>query len=61
MRNAMLSGAKLIGTDLRGSNIENLQIKLEQLRGSVIEPIQAIYLLQQYAGVVVKDSDSINC
>jgi uncharacterized protein YjbI with pentapeptide repeats len=58
MRNAMLHGAKLIKTDFRGSNIENLQINLEQLRETVIEPLQAIYLLQRYAGVIVKDSES---
>lgn len=59
IRNAMLSGAKLTGTDFRGSKIEGLQVSLEQLRGAIFEPLQAAYLLQRYAGVVVKYSDEV--
>jgi hypothetical protein len=54
----MLSGAKLIGTDFRGSKIEDLQVSLEQLRGAIVEPLQAAYLLQRYAGVIVKYPDN---
>ncbi len=58
MQNVMLSGAKLVGTDFRGSSLENLQVSLEQLREAIFEPIQAVYLLQRYAGVIVKPSEN---
>ena len=58
MRHAMLSGAKLLGADFRGSKIEDLQVSIEQLRGAVFEPLRAAYLLQRYAGVIVKHSEN---
>lgn len=57
LRNAMLFGAKLPGTDWRGSQIENLQVSLEQLRGGIFDPLQAVSILQRYAGVIVKSSE----
>ncbi len=58
MRNVLLSGAKLTGTDFRGSKIDDLQVSLEQLRGAIFEPLQAVTLLQRYAGVTVKSSEN---
>lgn len=57
LRNATFSGAKLVGTDFRCSNIEGLQVSLEQLRGAIFDPLQAAYVLQRFAGVTVKSMD----
>lgn len=57
LRNATFSDAKLMSTDFRSSNIEGLQANLEQLRGAIFDPLQAVYVLQRFAGVTVKSLD----
>jgi uncharacterized protein YjbI with pentapeptide repeats len=41
---AQFSFAKLAGCDLRGSEIRGLQVRIEDLKGAVVEPVQAVYL-----------------
>ncbi|MFN6468692.1 MAG: pentapeptide repeat-containing protein [Nostoc sp. SerVER01] len=57
MNNVILTDAKFKDTDFRGSNIEGLQINLSQLKGAILDPFQAIYILQRYANVIVKAVD----
>jgi uncharacterized protein YjbI with pentapeptide repeats len=44
LREAQLSFAKLGGTDFRGSQLENLRVGMESLRGAIVDPAQAAYL-----------------
>ncbi|MEH1925491.1 pentapeptide repeat-containing protein [Nostoc sp.] len=57
MNNVMLADAKFKNTDFRGSNIEGLQININQLQGAVLDIFQAAYILQRYANVIVKAVD----
>ncbi|MCF2149252.1 pentapeptide repeat-containing protein [Desmonostoc muscorum LEGE 12446] len=57
MNNVILANAKFKDTDFRGSNIEGLQINISQLKGAILDPFQAAYILQRYANVVVKTVD----
>ncbi|HEY9722691.1 MAG TPA: pentapeptide repeat-containing protein [Oscillatoriaceae cyanobacterium] len=55
LTNATFKGAKLAGTDFRTSRIEASQIALDELRGALISPLQAIALLGSRTGAVVSD------
>lgn len=44
LRDVQMTFAKLDGTDFRGSRIEHMQVRIEDLRGAVVEPSQAAYL-----------------
>ncbi|MEH2362839.1 pentapeptide repeat-containing protein [Nostoc sp.] len=57
MNNVILTDAKFKNTDFRGSNIEGLQININQLQGAVLDVFQAAYILQRYANVIVKAVD----
>jgi uncharacterized protein YjbI with pentapeptide repeats len=57
MNNVILADAKFKDTDFRGSNIEGLQINISQLKGAILDPFQAAYILQRYANVIVKAVD----
>ncbi len=57
MNNVILADAKFKNTDFRGSNIEGLQINISQLKGAILDPFQAAYILQRYANVIVKSVD----
>ncbi|MEH2182231.1 pentapeptide repeat-containing protein [Nostoc sp.] len=62
INNIILANAKFQDTDFRGSNIEGLQIEglqinISQLKGAILDPFQAAYILQRYANVVVKTVD----
>ncbi|WP_083862859.1 pentapeptide repeat-containing protein [Calothrix sp. PCC 7507] len=57
MNNVILADAKFKNTDFRGSNIEGLQINISQLKGAILDPFQAAYILQRYANVIVKAVD----
>ncbi len=48
-----MSGAKLEGTDFRGSNLDGLKVGIEDLRGAVVDPVQAVEFVR-LLGVVVK-------
>jgi uncharacterized protein YjbI with pentapeptide repeats len=55
---AQFCGAKLAGADIRGSRIEGLQIMPENLKGLIVDSLQAV-LLSSVVGLVVKyDSNS---
>lgn len=54
---AQFCGAKLAGADTRGSRIEGLQIIPENLKGLIVDSLQAV-LLSSVVGLVVKyDAD----
>ena len=53
---ADLRGARLKGTDLRGSVIDDVQVGVKELQGVVIEPAQAV-VLAGLLGLIVKESD----
>lgn len=55
LTNATFKGAKLVGTDFRTSRIEASQITLEELKGALISPMQALALLASRTGAVVED------
>ncbi|MBN4003721.1 pentapeptide repeat-containing protein [Nostoc sp. LPT] len=57
MNNVILADAKFKNTDFRGSNIEGLQININQLQGAILDVFQAAYILQRYANVIVKAVD----
>ncbi|MDZ8106612.1 MAG: pentapeptide repeat-containing protein [Nostoc sp. DedQUE12a] len=57
MHNIILADAKFKDTDFRGSNLEGLQININQLQGVTLDPFQAAYILQRYANVIVKPVD----
>ncbi|MBD2677850.1 MULTISPECIES: pentapeptide repeat-containing protein [Nostoc] len=57
MNNIILADAKFKDTDFRGSNLEGLQIHINQLQGVTLDPFQAAYILQRYANVIVKPVD----
>ncbi|MBD2410614.1 hypothetical protein FACHB389_17520 [Nostoc calcicola FACHB-389] len=57
MNNVILGDAKFKDTDFRGSNIEGLQININQLKGAILDLFQAAYILQRYANVIVKPVD----
>lgn len=52
---ATFARANLAGTDFRGSTVESSRLGLDQLRGAVLSPSQAIALLQRDTGVVIED------
>ena len=53
LQNVEMSGAKLIGADLRGCTIDGLRAGPQELRGAIIDPAQALALVQAF-GIVVK-------
>ncbi|MEH2437452.1 MAG: pentapeptide repeat-containing protein [Nostoc sp.] len=57
MNNVILADAKFKDTDFRGSNIEGLQININQLQGAILDLFQAAYILQRYTNVIVKPVD----
>ncbi|MCC5637806.1 pentapeptide repeat-containing protein [Nostoc sp. CHAB 5844] len=57
MNNVILVDTKFKETDFRGSNIEGLQININQLKGAILDPFQAAYILQRYTNVIVKAVD----
>ncbi|MBP1627161.1 MAG: pentapeptide repeat-containing protein [Holophagaceae bacterium] len=44
LREAQMSFAKLEGTDFRGSEIDDLRVGMDSLRGAIVDPLQAAYL-----------------
>jgi hypothetical protein len=48
-----MSGAILDGVDLRGSNIEGMRVGAKELRGAIVDPVQAVELVR-ILGIVVK-------
>jgi uncharacterized protein YjbI with pentapeptide repeats len=57
LRNVEMSGAKLRGADLRGSHIDGLRAGLPELQGAIIDPAQALALVEQF-GITVKSPDN---
>lgn len=53
LRNVEMSGAKLAGADLRGCNIDGLRAGQRELQGAIIDPVQALALVQAF-GIVIK-------
>ena len=53
LRNVEMSGAKLNGADLRGCQIDGLRASQQELQGAMIDPTQAIALVQAF-GIIVK-------
>ena len=43
LRESQMSFAKLDKTDFRGSDVVGLQVKVENLKGAIVEPFQAAY------------------
>ncbi len=41
-----MSGAKLVGTDFRGSNLDGLKVGLDELRGAIVDPSQALDFIE---------------
>jgi uncharacterized protein YjbI with pentapeptide repeats len=54
---AEMSGAKLAGTDLRGCTIEGLHAGWHELQGAIIDPSQALAIVQA-AGIIVELPDN---
>ncbi len=50
---AEMSGAKLAGADLRGCTLDGVHAGLSELRGAIIDPSQALALVQAF-GIVVE-------
>lgn len=48
-----MSGATLLGTDFRGSKLDSLKVGVEDLRGAIVDPTQAVEFVR-LLGVVVK-------
>ena len=48
-----MGGAKLVGADFRGSTIEGLKVGLDELRGAIVDPTQAVGFVT-LLGLVVK-------
>lgn len=57
MNNVVLDNAKFKNTDFRGSDISGLQTNINQLKGLVLDMVQAAYILQRYTNVIVKEID----
>ncbi len=53
LRNASFSGAKLVGVDLRGSQIEGLRAGFNELKGAILDPTQALAFVRGM-GIQVK-------
>ena len=53
---ADLRGSKLSGADLRGSIINGMQVGAPELKGAIIDPAQAVQVVN-LLGVVVKEQD----
>jgi uncharacterized protein YjbI with pentapeptide repeats len=51
---ASFTGAKLEGCDFRGSSLEASRIRVEELRGAIIAPHQAVALFERQTGVVIQ-------
>ena len=49
---AELSGARLVGADLRGAQIEGLRVGPPELRGAIVDPLQALELVR-LLGVII--------
>jgi len=41
---AQMSFARLEGTDFRGSDLKGLRVRIEDLKGAIVDPGQAVYL-----------------
>lgn len=54
---ATFTRARLAGADFRGSRLEASRIRLEELGGVVITPIQAAALLERQTGAVIRPED----
>lgn len=46
LRNAELTGAKLADADLRGSQLEGLRAGADDLKGAIVDPVQAMVLAE---------------
>ena len=56
LRNAYLHEAKLEGTDLRGSDLGGVVMDVGRLRGVIVDPGQAMELVEQM-GITVRATD----
>lgn len=57
---ANLRATKLIGADLRHSAIGGVQVGLEELRGAMIDPVQAVHIAGLLGLVVKRDDEEEN-
>jgi hypothetical protein len=53
-----LHGAKLAGTDLRGSIIDGLVVGAKELQGVIVDRLQAVQIAG-LLGIVVKDGEDL--
>jgi uncharacterized protein YjbI with pentapeptide repeats len=54
LRRAEMSGAKLAGADLRGCELDGLRAGWQELQGAIIDPSQALALIQAL-GIIVQN------
>lgn len=54
LTNAEMSHTTLVGTDFRGSKIDNLKVGARELPGAIVDHFQAAYLAS-LLGIVIKD------
>jgi len=57
LTHADLRGSKLAGADLRGSIINGMQVGVLELKGAIIDPTQAVQVVN-LIGVVVREQDA---
>ena len=50
-----LTGSKLKGADFRGSILDGIRVAAGQLQGTIIDPVQALYIVGML-GITVKDT-----
>jgi uncharacterized protein YjbI with pentapeptide repeats len=56
LTHADLRGSKLSGADLRGSIISGMQVGAQELKGAIIDPTQAVQVVN-LLGVIVKEQE----
>lgn len=54
LQQAQMSGTKLKGIDFSSSNIEGIGVRLEDLAGAIVSPLQAVAISRKL-GLVIKD------
>ncbi len=57
LTHADLRGSRLIGADFRGSIIDGMQAGAPELKGAIIEPLQAVQVAN-LLGLIVKEQDA---
>lgn len=56
LTNCDMNKARLVGADFRGSNVNGMKVGIEELRGAIVGPEQAVSFLR-LLGLVIEHSD----